>query len=319
MVPAFYHWQTQVALSEAEHRLLDSLSVDRLYLKFFDLDWSEAYDSAVPLANVRVGATPLPTREIVPVVFITNRTMARTDSVDLPALATRMAGKLRALSAHFPGSRVVEWQLDCDWTATTRDRYFYLLELLAARSPVPLSATIRLHQIADPAGTGVPPVARGTLMYYNTGVLRDWATDNSILDDRTAAAYLRRLADYPLPLDLALPVFRWGVIFHQTGEVELLNNLHAADIAADTNVVWTAAPTRAEVRRGTYLRGRYLSAGDRIRLESIETGALLRAAARLRGVSTPDTLRVVFYQLDALVAEHYGAATFRRVVERLRE
>ena len=315
VIPAFYHWQTQVALSDTERGLLDSLVVDRLYLKFFDLDWSEQYQSAVPLANVRAGAAPLPVGRIVPTVFITNRTFLHTAPDALPELAVRVADKLHALAARFPGARVVEWQFDCDWTPGTRDRYFQFLELIAVRSRVPVSATIRLHQVAYPVKTGVPPVDRGMLMYYNTGELRDWNTENSILEDRTAAAYLPRLEDYPLPLDVALPVFRWGVVFHPTGAVQLLNNLTAADIEADTNIVWTAAPVRAEVRAGTYLRGSYVSAGDRIRLESITPDALGRAASRLRSVATTDTLRVVFYQLDPFVGEAYGAATLRRIVD----
>ena len=315
VTPAFYHWQTQVALSDTERGLLDSLAVDRLYLKFFDLDWSEQYQSAVPLANVRAGAAPLPVAEIVPCVFITNRTFLQSVPDALPGLAERVVSKLHALAARFPGARVVEWQFDCDWTPTTRDRYFRFLQLVAAQSRVPLSATIRLHQIAYPERTGVPPVDRGMLMYYNTGELRDWETENSILKDRTAAAYLPRLEDYPLPLDVALPVFRWGVVFHPTGAVQLLNNLTTADIEADTNIVWTAAPVRAEVRAGTYLRGSYVSAGDRIRLESVAPVALKRAADRLQHISTTDTLQVAFYQLDPFVAKVYGAATLRRIVD----
>ena len=316
MTPAFYHWQTQVALSTPGRSLLDSLGVQRLYLKFFDLDWSAEYNSAVPLANVRAGAAPLPVSEIVPTVFITNRTFQRVASTELPQLAERVAAKLVALAARFPGVRVVEWQFDCDWTASTRTAYFRFLELIAARAPVPLSATIRLHQVADPDGTGVPPVSRGALMYYNTGELADWATTNSILDDATAAPYLRRLAAYPLPLDVALPVFRWGVVFHPAGSIELLNNLTAEDVTTDTNLVRLAAD-RYEVRRGTYLRGRYVSAGDRIRLESITPENLLTAADRLRAVATPDSLHLIFYQLDALTAERYRVVELSKVVDKL--
>ena len=315
--PAFYHWQTQVALGDAERVLLDSLRVDRLYLKFFDLDWSERYGAAVPLANVRAGAAPLPVAEIVPCVFITNRTFQRVDRADLPVLAQRVGAKLRELASRFPANRVVEWQFDCDWTASTRGAYFYFLELLAKEGRVPLSATIRLHQVADAGGTGVPPVARGMLMYYNTGELRNWATENSMLEDRTAAAYLGTLEDYPLPLDVALPVFRWGVVFHPAGGVELLNNLDESDIDTNADVVWTGEG-RAEVRRGTYLRGHYVSAADRIRLESISRESLLLAAQRLRKVATPDSMHVAFYQLDEAMAKRYAAEALNRIVDAFR-
>ena len=38
IIPAFYHWQTAVHLSDFEKEYLQQLGIEKLYLKFFDVD-----------------------------------------------------------------------------------------------------------------------------------------------------------------------------------------------------------------------------------------------------------------------------------------
>jgi hypothetical protein len=78
---------------------------------------------------------------------------------------------------------------------------------------VPLTATIRLHQYAQPGKTGVPPADRGMLMPYNVGKIAEPGDVNSIFDEATAEPYFRGTKHYPLPLDIGLPAFAWGVQF----------------------------------------------------------------------------------------------------------
>ena len=85
-----------------------------------------------------------------------------------------------------------ELQIDCDWTESTRDKYFHLLSTLRnelERNKQIISATIRLHQVKYAAITGIPPVHRGMLMYYNMGKIN--ATDNnSVYDKKIAEKYI---------------------------------------------------------------------------------------------------------------------------------
>ncbi len=75
-----------------------------------------------------------------------------------------------------------------------------------------LSATIRLHQVKYFETTGVPPVKSGMLMFYNTGDLENPSEENSILNIETAELYLSGLEDYPMQLDIVLPLFSWAVV-----------------------------------------------------------------------------------------------------------
>lgn len=106
-----------------------------------------------------------------------------------------------------------EIQFDCDWTKTTRENYFtFLEEAKKLFNKQLVTSTIRLYQYKYPKEAGVPPVTRGMLMCYNAGDIRDTETRNSIFDKDEIMSYLKG-SDYPLPLDYALPVFQWALLF----------------------------------------------------------------------------------------------------------
>ena len=43
----FYHWQTEFALSPPEKKYLDDLTVERVYTKYFDIDWNFIRDPSL--------------------------------------------------------------------------------------------------------------------------------------------------------------------------------------------------------------------------------------------------------------------------------
>lgn len=311
---AFYHWRTALALNADERRWLDTLAVDRLYVKVFDIDWSAEHQQPIPLAALEWDTARRPAAlTIVPVVFITNRSLQHLTG-DPGDLAARLLAKV---TERLAGTPFDELQIDCDWTAGTRTVYFELLRALRRQLPAgtTLSATIRLHQLRYPEQTGVPPIDRGLLMYYNMGDVDEWAESNSILNLHKAAAYLRGDA-YPLPLDLALPLFRWGVVFRQRKLLKLINNLEAADLA-DRRRFATTGPGRYRVLESTYLGGYYLYRDDEIRLEAIAAAALYAAAAQWRDYAGSPPARIIFYHLDSVVLKSFNYATLRTTADLL--
>ncbi|MFN7116651.1 MAG: hypothetical protein ACK4TA_07600, partial [Saprospiraceae bacterium] len=174
-----------------------------------------------------------------------------------------------------------------------------------------ISATIRLHQYRDFKETGVPPVNRGMLMFYNTGDVENWAEENSILNLEAASYYLPtsdfRLPTsktYPIPLDIALPIFSWGVLFRNGSMIRLINNLQATDLT-DTARFLKIADNRFEVVKSTYLNGYYLYEGDQIRTESIDQSLLLQAADLLYDKIKNRPLTIAFYHLDTATIKHF--------------
>lgn len=303
---AFYHWTTDLQLDSTEQYWLDQLAIDRLYVKFFDLDWDPAEGMAVPLASVRIDTSGLRRREVIPTVFITNRSMLSAKEEDLPELAKKMKEKIGNQFSVL-NQDLQEVQLDCDWTAASRSSYFRLLEelhLLYAEQGVRLSATIRLHQFRYPEQTGVPPVDRGVLMFYNMGDLQDWEESNSILNLEKAAAYLPPGLDYPLHLDLALPLFRWAILFREGQMIRLINEPNVPAMMESGNY-FELGPGRYKVYRGTYLDGHYLYPGDLLRMESVSPEQLSAAVELVRQRNPEIAGNLIWYHLDAAVLERY--------------
>ncbi len=315
LTPAFYHWQTRTALTAEEQQYLDSLGVQRLYFKAFDVDWDGRGQEPVPLASVEGLADLAFGGELVPTVFITNRTLQNLDLNGVETLASRIAGKLEGLVAGLPNS-IPELQLDCDWTESTRERYFALLEHLRtafSERGIILSSTIRLHQVRYFERTGVPPIDRGMLMVYNTGRVTQWAEEQTILDPRAVAPYLTRLEAYPLPLDLALPAFAWTAVYRDGKLVRLIHGLRSKAMAEQPQFT-VLGENRFELRESMYFNGDYLYRGDRLRAEAPTLWMLEETAALLQPHFSGRDIHLAFYHLDTTTVNHYPPHALQRVV-----
>ncbi|MFK7979962.1 MAG: hypothetical protein AB8G86_08275 [Saprospiraceae bacterium] len=316
--PAFYHWQTNLSLSELEKRYLSDLSIQKIYPKFFDVDWDFNRQEATALATMSLSTNLPKTLEIVPTVFITNRSLVQISADQITDLANKIAQKLQGQMTAFSDQSIKEIQIDCDWTQSTQAKYFDLLKILNKifnPQGINLSVTIRLHQIKYAEKTGVPPVNRGMLMYYNMGEVQKGTTNNSILDNVIGAKYLDKLAAYPLPLDIALPLFQWGVLFRNDKMIKLLNQLTAQDLS-DGQRFAKVDKNHWEVIKSTYLNGVYLYKNDRIRLEKVEISALKTATALLQKQLKIADRSIVFYHLDSTVIRQFEIAELKEIIQK---
>jgi hypothetical protein len=276
-------------LSPVERDALARLRVTRLFVRFLDLAWSADANAPRPVAVLEIPpGGPVPAGiEVVPVVFVRSEVFDRVAASELPALAERVLRQVRAV-ADAAGLSSRELQLDCDWTEATRDRYFAFLDalrVLAKPRGVALSATIRLHQVKYRERTGVPPVERGMLMFYNVARITAGADAPSIFDPAAAARYTGRIRDYPLPLDAALPIWAWAV--HERGR-DVVGLLQSVDPAELGSVEWLrpAGPGRFVAARTAFLHGDLVRDGDILRVESAGAEEA-RAAAEMLAAAFP--------------------------------
>lgn len=305
---AFYHWQTSCNIGSSEKAYLDSIQVQKLYFKFFDVDWEEI---AQPAASIQ-WQCDVSAYEIVPTVFITNRTLLNIEQGGLADLAEKVAIKIKNLT---PAQGFRELQLDCDWSEATEEKYFQLLRLLRTHfKDKTLSATIRLHQIKFFERTGVPPVDRGMLMCYNVGKIEEWSSENSILDTLIVSNYLQNFDVYPLELDIALPIFHWGLLFRDGSLSRILNNLDATALQ-DSTRFRLIAPNRFEVIKSTFLNGHFLYERDKIRLETVDRTSLQKTAQSLaQHLQNKRSFHLSFYHLDSLLLEQRPIEDLQKLV-----
>ena len=308
---AFYEWRSGVSFSEEDINALKSLSVDRLYLRLFDVQWHEEQDMPYP-ESVLQTTTPLPSDiEIIPTIYVTNDVMKRVNQDhELEELARRTANKITEMMRESGNVRFDEVQIDCDWTARSRTSYFKFLRTFAQHVPdCRLSATIRLHQIKYRVETGVPPVDRGMLMAYNVGNVTAQDETNSIFTQEEVEKYIGNLDEYPLSLDVALPLFSWGVRFHFNKFASLIDNLDAQQMRANA-AFKEIKEHHFMATRSTELNGESISAGDVIRLEIPNQDEVLSIAREIAGKIGSPEITLALYRFDPAIIERYNHSYF---------
>lgn len=219
-VRSVYYWSTTLRMDSVKEQFMREHNVSRMYIRYFDVVEDES-GRPVPNATLRFVTAVPKGIEVVPVVYIVNSCMRR----DISGLAEKIYRRVRQMNETNGIGGVKEIQIDCDWTMRTRSVYFSFLRQLrsmAGADGIKLSATIRLHQLSQPA----PPVDRGVLMMYNTGDFTDLACRKPILDMNDAAPYMPRLAGYGLPLAAAYPLYSWRILFRRGRYVGIM---HADD------------------------------------------------------------------------------------------
>ena len=315
---AFFYWRTTFKLSEAERRALDELGVARLYVRAFDVEWS-AVDAApsmigklVPAAGERVPAGI----EVVPVVFLRDEVLRRAES-RIPALASEVWAEV-GRRMQLLGAAPRELQLDCDWTDTTREAFFALLGKLREEARIPLGATIRLHQVKYRERTGVPPVERGVLMFYNMGQFSADPEARMIFDPASAARYLARVSEYPLPLDVALPIWSWVLQLRDDRAVNLLQSTDPDELPA-LPFLARAAPDRYVATQSAFLHGAMIREGDVLKIEVTGPAEVLAAARQIAPHLAPAPGRTVsLFDLSERNLARHVPATLDQVFRAVR-
>jgi hypothetical protein len=293
----FYYWKSNFALRPSDRDVLTKLDVNYLYVKFFDVTWK---NGPAPVATVKFSTRPPTAIRVIPTVFITNDTLKKLSPNAVTDLARKISGKIRRIGDQNNLAKFTEIQIDCDWTDSTRQKYFVLLQQLKKEwgdAKICISATIRLHQIKYCQRTGVPPVDRGVLMFYNMGDVTDFDTQNSILDLDIAKQYTGTLHEYPLGLDLALPLFSWGVVFQDKRFIGLASDFHLSEMKRKP-----FKPYREHIFRvgaNVYLHDTQLYQGDLVRIEESTYLECRKSAAFLkRKLNLNSQSRVLFFHYD---------------------
>ena len=200
---AIYYWRTEWRTDSVERAFLQQHHINTVYCRYFDVVMN-SNGKPMPNATIRFVQGQLPDIRLIPTIFITEACMHQRHQ----DLAKKLVERVVQINETNDIGGVDELQIDCDYTARSRQTYYDFLQQVrgeAKRHGMRLSATIRLHQLSMP----VPPVDYGVLMIYNTGDPNKFEERNPILDIRDVQPYLRHLAGYNLPLAAAYPTFRW--------------------------------------------------------------------------------------------------------------
>lgn len=300
---AFYFWRTTFSLTETEQQYLKDLEVKKLYIRYFDVALQN--NQAVPVASVVFNQKPLG-YNVVPVIYIKNEVFLQNNATD--SLALNVYNYIQQINKSADVS-ITEIQFDCDWSLKSKQNYFQFIEEFKKLHPN-LSATIRLHQIKYPEKTGIPSVKTGVLMYYNMGVISA-GEDNSIYSQKIAQNYIASLQNYHLPLNIALPVFSWGVHIRNNQVTNLIGGLRVDDLSGDQ--FEKISEDRFKVLKDVVFKGRYLAKDDEIKIEAISADQLKEMMHDIKKNSKHKPNEIIFYDLNENNLKAYEKEDFKTV------
>ncbi|SIS97902.1 hypothetical protein SAMN05421786_103559 [Chryseobacterium ureilyticum] len=290
----FYYWKTNLKLDQDEKKVLDQASVSFLYTRFFDVD--KASGKFQPVAVITKDKSFQTDKQIVPTVFITNQTMLGISQEEISFLAESIHHLVQRKTEEYHLKVNNEIQIDCDWTAGTRDDYFKFLKELKRVSGKNITCTLRLHQVKDKKQTGIPPVEKVYLMCYSTSSPLEKSDKNSILDVNTLKSYLSKIEDYPIKnIEVALPIYSWGIITNHLGKHKLINALSKKDLE-NPNFKKISDHEVEIMKDGFYFRN-YLNKGFKIKVEEITDEQLEDVTNFLE--KKIQHFNIIYYQLDS--------------------
>ena len=270
----FYHWKQSYKVTEKK---------EPKYIKILDI----AYENKTKVHLTKF--IKKPKNKIVPVIYIDNPVFKHING-------KKFAKKIFLLLKKQAKNTFTynEIQIDCDWTDSTKKAYFSFLKEFKVLSQKKLSTTIRLHQIKYHKRTGVPPVDKGVLMYYNMSNFKDLETKNYILDLALAKKYHYNFDTYPIPLDLALPLYAQATVIRFNAVVGIMEGVRSKALNKHFKAL---KDNHYEVLKTHYFKKRLLYKGDVLRIDEVSLKMLQQAVKNLSEVMKQPK-EIIFYRWE---------------------
>lgn len=301
---SFYYWKTE-SINEQDVDLLNNLNVKKLYFKIFEVGYNDVQGNFPYNKNSLsyYSNNMLDSITIIPTIYIRNEVLQNNDEKSLDKLSDNIVFLVNkySLNTRYDGSNNTifnynEIQIDCDYTTTTKDKYYYLLKRIKTRSKKIISCTLRLYPYKYTKIMGVPPVDKATLMCYNLIKPLTNQDKNSILDLDELQKYFTEKKKYPIHLDIALPIFYWSQVYKNNQFTQLIK-LKKKEVASFTVEI---KPMWYQVLKDTSINDEiYLKAGDQIKCEEISVSNLNQAIQIIKNkVELDNTVTVSLFDLN---------------------
>lgn len=172
-----------------------------------------------------------------------------------------------------------------------------------------------MHQVKYRLRSGIPPVDRGLLMCYNMGDLKQISAPNSIIDNNIAQDYLKDLKSYPLPLDVALPIYSWSLQFRQGRFLGILRDVPPEAVRSVASLFIEKKKNNFVAQKDTVFQGYSIHAGDGIRVEESNIEAVQEMAEFTAANIRNDNLAVILFHSDSLSLKKHPAYALQAIFD----
>ncbi len=318
---SFYHWRTGFAPVGLDREFLQKTPQAKVYIKAFNLNWDPFNNTEKPTTVMKMKPDSLKfIDEVAFTLFVTDEAMRNIPEVQLPAMAARTAFLLnRTLKSFRKNTDVTikELQIDCDWSLKSRDKYFSFLEFMRKEAAkigfTELSATIRAHQVLNSKEFGIPPVDRGALMFYTMGTTANVGERISLFSDALDDTYLDALSEYPLHLDLVMPLSGWGVQYRDGNAIDLMPDLTPESLVA-TNCCAPLKGNLFVVDSAMYVNYNALNKGDEVYAAPFSESEVQASAEKLLD-KLPDDARLILFHLENSLMEGVSTEALNKIAK----
>ena len=300
----FYYWKQNFNLSETQDSLIKINNSRKIYCKYFDI--INENGNAIPISKIQFDSTP--SIQIIPCVFIKNNVFLLNNTDELHNKVFNLINQINNLY----NIQINEIQFDCDWTSKTRDKYFNFLNQIKqeCKKRITISSTIRLHEYKYYQKTGVPPVDKITLMCYNMGDIMDVKEKNSIINLDILKQYLNGKVKYPVEINIALPMYKWGLIYRLNELAFIINNIDEEKIL---NYSWNKKNNDIyETNDNFYFEKHYIYKDDILKIERSNIEEINNCLLYINEEEI-DFSELIFYHLSHNQTEEYNNEFFENI------
>ncbi len=310
---AFYFWENDTQfINEDEESTLEKLKIEKLYVKVFEVERIDGVITPIAKSSLKLD---LPhnkvLKELIPCIYIQDDVFVKASKNQIKELAENiafLAKKYIVENIGMGNSNFLynEIQIDCDWTESSKKMYFYFLKRMKEESKKEISCTLRLYPYKFHEVMGIPPCDKVMLMCYNLLNPLNNANKNSILDTDEMSKYLDTDIDYPIHIDIALPIYSWMLCYENE---RFRGVIHGVDekllsYMSSKNDLWYT------MERDTVVSGVYMRMGDRVKVERITKTQLNKAIELIQGSSVLKNETVVsLFHLESKEINNYQYET----------
>jgi hypothetical protein len=126
--------------------------------------------------------------------------------------------------------------------------------------------------------------------------------------------YTERLAEYPLPLDVVMPIFHWAVVFRNERFLYFINNLNAETLKSNNNFSELPEKQRFIVKNNGVFQHISIRKGDVFRCEDAAYEGILKGSRNILEKISNQKLTFALYHLDSQSISYYNHEQIQKLL-----
>ena len=126
--------------------------------------------------------------------------------------------------------------------------------------------------------------------------------------------YTERIGEYPLPLDVVMPIFHWTVVFRNNRFLYFINNLSAETLKGNQNFTQQTEKQRFIVNNDDVFQRISVRKGDVFRCEDAAYEDILKGSRQVLEKISNQKLTFALYHLDPQSISHYSHEQIQKLL-----